>query len=844
MIRGGKFCAVCLPALVIGLMAPSFALAKAPHKAPAPAAAAAADAFAKATAGMTRTDGLLPVYVDKVEGKVLIALPAADADGLSGKFIYQTMLKTGLGSAPLALDRSQPGETQIIHFRRIGKKVLAEYENTKFRATNAPAPEQAAARDSFAYSTVWAGDVVATAPDGRVLVDITSFLTRDSMDIAASLKTGGETDWRQAGDLSVADAGATKVFPENLEFEARETFTTDTTSAETANIAPNAKSLSFVVRHSLIKLPEAGYQPRPFDPRTSPFTTQVVDYAAPLGKPVVYELADRFRLEKINPGPAPSRVKKPIVFYVDRSAPEPIRSALVEGAGWWSKAFEDAGYIDAFRVEVMPEGVDPLDARYNVINWVNRATRGWSYGGGVIDPRTGEIIKGYVLLGSLRIRQDMLIFEGLAGADKDNTGAQDDPVRISLARIRQLGAHETGHALGFQHNFAGSTQDRTSVMDYPGPRIAITADNKLDFSDAYARGVGSWDKYSIDWLYGDVPAGDAGAAALRAKAQAGEDQNRRYISDADARPLGAAQPWASLWDDGPDAAAELTRMMRVRRIALDNFGLRALAPNEAMSDLRRKYVPVYLLHRYEIDAAAKIVGGVDYTYTVAGSGHEVSATEPVAHQKQALDALLGTLNPAELDTPERLSPLMSSAYSGQSDRQYDIEVFKTQGGPVFDPLVAADVAGSLTINALLAPDRLNRLEDQQRRDASQLGAADVVDALIGATFDAKGAESGRLADIRRRIETRVVVSLAEAQRDPSLSPTVAAIISQRLADLGARMKAGKGADALERAHQRRIAELAGGGSALETAMKPAQKPTVPPGMPIGGDEDDWFSDLF
>jgi hypothetical protein len=804
--------------------------------APAMAATAKPAAVAPAApAGARRQDGLAPVYVDKAKGRVLISLPAPDAQGISGRFLYLTALRSGLGSAPVGLDRAKIGETQILAFRRMGKKIVAEYENTRFRAAGAPAAEQTAAREAFAPSTVWAGDIVAEAPDGRLLVDISSFLTRDVIGAADLLKGAGEKGWALRPDLSFADAAATKVFPENLEFEARLTFASDTPGAEVRNIAPDPKLITLQVRHSLVKLPEPGFVPRRFDPRAGTFSNIVLDYAAALGQDIVDRVALHFRLEKTDPTAAVSTVKKPIVFYIDRAAPEPIRTALKEGVGWWAQAFEAAGYRDAFRAEILPEGADPLDVRYNVVNWVDRATRGWSYGQAVTDPRTGEIVKGSVLLGALRVRQDMLIFEGLVGADLDGTGGPNDPVQVSLARIRQLGAHEVGHALGFAHNFAASTQDRASVMDYPAPRVKLT-DGKVDLSDAYGKGIGVWDRFTVDWLYGVVPAGSAGEAVLAAKARAATDRGMRYVSDADSRPPGAAQPWGSLWDDGADPAAELGRMMQVRRVALDHFGVNALRTGEAVAGLKRKYVPIYLLHRYQVEAAAKALGGIDYAFAVKGDAHQAATPVSVAQQRAALAALMATLAPGELDTPEALIPLLDAAQSGEPDRQDEIEVMPSSGtAAVFDPLAAAEIAASLTIDAVINPDRLGRLVDQHRRDPRMLGADEVLDRLIAATF---APAPGRQAEIARRIQTRTVLDLAAVARDPKTSPAVAAEIDQRLADLASRLKTPAGTDPADRAHRARLARLLTDKDALSHLLgDPKSKPEVPPGMPIGDDRD-------
>jgi hypothetical protein len=807
--------------LVLALAQPAFAKDAAP-----------ADPMAAAVAGAARQDGLLPVYVDKAKGRILISLPPADATGANGRFLYLTALRTGLGSAPVGLDRAKIGDTQVLAFRRFGKKVVAEYENPRFRANGAPAAEQTAAREAFSPSTVWAGDVLAESPDGRLLVDISSFLTRDVMGVADALKGAGEKGWKQVDSLSFADPGFVKVFPENLEFEARQTFTSDTPGTEVRNIAPDGKLITLQVRHSLVKLPEPGFAPRRFDPRAGTFSNLVLDYAAPLGQDIVYRIAPHFRLEKTDPTAARSPVKKPIVFYIDRAAPEPIRTALREGVAWWSDAFAAAGYEGAFRAEILPEGADPLDVRYNVVNWVNRATRGWSYGQAVADPRTGEIVKGSVLLGSLRVRQDMLIFEGLVGADQNGTGGPNDPVQVSLARLRQLGAHEVGHALGFAHNFAGSTQDRASVMDYPAPRVKV-AGGRIDLSDAYGVGIGPWDRFIVDWLYGAVPAGPEGEAILAAKARAETDKGARYVSDFDSRPQGAAQPWGSLWDDGADPAAELVRMMAVRRVALDHFSVGALKPGEAVATLKRKYVPIYLLHRYQLDAASKLVGGVDYTYAVKGDARQAGAPVPAAQQRAALTAMLATLSPAELDTPEALMPLLTAGQSGDNDRQNDIEVMPNMGGLVFDPLAAADIASGLTVDVLIAPDRLARLVDQHRRDASQLGAGEVLDRLIATVFT-PGA--GRLAEVSRRVQTRTALDLAGVARDPKASPEVASLIGQRLNDLAAKLKAAPGSDAGERAHRLRLAALLTDPDELARVLAdPKLKPEVPPGMPIGDD---------
>ncbi|HEV7660178.1 MAG TPA: zinc-dependent metalloprotease [Allosphingosinicella sp.] len=791
--------------------------------------AVAIDPPAQVLQGTTLADGLLPVHVDRRQGRILLSLPAPDAQGIAGRFVYVASLETGLGSAPIGLDRGLAGGSKIIVFRRVGRKILAEIENSRFRSTTGTPAEQAGVRDSFAYSTIWMGDIAAETSDGRLIVDVASFVTRDEVGIAQAVKDGGGGEFRLVPELSVADPNSVRVFPQNIELEGRLTFTSAAPTAEIGNIAPATGNLSFVVRHSLIRLPEPGYVPRRFDPRAGTFGSQIVDFGQPLGRPIVYELANRFRLEKIDPGAARSRVRRPIVFYIDRAAPEPIRTALMEGAGWWRQAFEDAGFIDAYRVELLPEGADPLDVRYNVVHWVNRATRGWSYGQVIEDPRTGEIIRGQVLLGSLRVRQDMLVYEGLVGAGRTNDGSPNDPVRVALARLRQLAAHEIGHALGLAHNFAASLQGRYSVMDYPAPRVTLV-NGAPDLSDAYGAGIGRWDRFAIAWLYGAES--DAAAQPLM---RAALDEGLLYVGDGDARPPSAAHPSGSLWDDGAEPVAELSRMMQVRAAAIARFGPAALYPDEPVASLRRKFVPIWLLHRYQIEAAAKLIGGVDFSYALNGDGRERAAPVALDRQRRALDALMATLEPDALAVPAALLPHLSAGWSGNPDRQEAIETFRTAGGPVFDPFVASEVAAQVTLNSLLVPERLNRLEIQALAGDEHLAPADIFERLI---------ERATRIDVpnqalQRRTGTAIILALARVQRDPSLSPTVALALSDRLQRLaGALARTGGGGAQSEWA--RGLGRLLGDREALTAALTDALRvPQVPPGMPIGGAEDDW-----
>ncbi|MFL6196358.1 MAG: zinc-dependent metalloprotease [Thermoanaerobaculia bacterium] len=819
-------------AVLLSVLAVPSLLAAPPSDSPPAGEAGAPQTIAKLTRGAEKRPGLLNFYVDRQKGKVWLEVPPAKGkDGEVASYLYTEGLLSGLGSNPVGLDRGQLGDTEIVTFRRVGGRVLVEQPNLNFRALTEDPSERQAVRESFATSVLWAGEIAAQEPDGRALVDFTSFLVRDAHNIVARMKMAGQGAWTLDPARSVADLENCLAFPENLELESVLTYQSAEPGPLVRETVPAANAVTLVQHQSLRRLPDAGYKTRAFDPRSGSYTVEFKDYAAPLDQPVDVRYIARHRLEKVDPTAARSRVKEPIVYYVDSAAPEPVRSALIEGASWWKEAFDQAGFIDAFQVKVLPPGAHPLDARYNVIQWVHRSTRGWSYGGGMIDPRTGEILKGHVTLGSLRVRQDRLIFEGLEGTEKSGTGAADDPVQLSLARIRQLAAHEVGHSLGLVHNFAASTQGRASVMDYPAPQVGVTPDGKLDFSSVYARGMGKWDVYAIRYAYAQFPPGADEKAGLEAMAREGLAQGLRFLTDPDARPEGSASPIAHLWDNGENAAEGLRQALAVRRIGLANFGEHNIAVGQPLSLLNEVLVPLYFHHRYQLEAASKVVGGLQYTYAVRGDGQPPSKPVDAKDQRAALGAILDLLSPETLDLPE---PVISLLLPRPSEYKANEEMFTGRTGLTFDPLSAAATGADMAVRLLLNPERAARLVDFHRRDGSLPGLEDVLNAVEEKAFGGGAPKADRLAEVRRAVQWVVVRRMIGLAGDPQAAPGVRSRVEGELRALAGRLKdSGTDPESTHRAYLAREIDRYLDRRLNEDPAKRPEPPAPPPGQPIG-----------
>ncbi|MEE8169674.1 MAG: zinc-dependent metalloprotease, partial [Phycisphaerae bacterium] len=723
----------------------------------------------------------------------------------------------------------QLGPSRLISFRDVGGKLLVEQQNVVFRAVSESADEHGAVRDSFATSVLWAGPFETRDADGRLLVDITSLVLRDAHRIASRLKRTQQGSFSLDTARSAVDTRNCLALPDNIELEGLLTFTSSEPGQHVMATTPEPTAVTLTVHHSLIRLPDGDYTPRRFDPRVACNSVSFVDFAAPLDEPLESNWILRHRLKKVDPTAPRSRPVEPIVYYVDRGAPEPIKQALIDGASWWNEAFERIGFLDAFRVEELPEGAHPLDVRFNVIQWVHRSTRGWSYGGTIHDPRTGEILKGHVTLGSLRVRQDRRIFEGLAGTQKTGSGDADDPIELALARIRQLSAHEVGHTLGFAHNFAASSYGRASVMDYPAPLVRVR-DDTLDFSDAYAVGIGKWDTHCVRYAYADFPPGADEQVELEKIIDEGQKRQFVFVSDLDARPEGAAHPLANLWDNAADPVDELERLIDVRHIALRQFGRHNVTPGTPLDHLHETFVPVYLFHRYQVAAAVKTLGGLSYQYAVAGARQLGAQLLPPADQRRALQVLLHTIEPEFLDIPDKtLSVLIPRTFGSWRNR----EQFRSSTTPAFDPLGAASAAVDVTISLVLNPARCARLIDHHRRDATMPPLDEVVTALTQRAFAAPDGEPLRLLAIRQRVQHVLVARLIGLAQDEQADPAVRSTINDQLTELHQRMVAS--VDETNRPHARQLAGLIVRHLNRPFAAAPPTRAAdpLPPGAPIG-----------
>lgn len=726
-------------------------------------ALAALPSIGEFTSDMTKKDGLIPVYYDDESDKVYLAVPTDHAE-----YLFQSSLPYGVGSNDIGLDRGQLGDTRLVSFEKFGNKVLLKQHNTKYRAAHGGDAEKQSIDEAFADSVI-AGFTLVAKSDSASLIDYTPFLLSDIHGIGNRLAATNQGSFGVDNMRSGVYLPKTKGFEKNTELEALVTFAGKKPGEYVQQVTPDPESLSVHLHHSFVALPDDNYTPREYHPYSGYWKFSYFDYSTPISEPTEQRFITRHRLNKKTPHAAMSEAVEPIVYYLDPGIPEPVMTALKEGASWWNQAYEAAGYKDAFQVKVLPEGADPMDVRYNVINWVHRATRGWSYGSSVVDPRTGEIIKGHVTLGSLRVRQDYLIALGLTSPFKDGSTDTTAQQEMALDRIRQLSAHEVGHTLGIAHNFAASENNRASVMDYPHPKISII-NGKISLEGAYDKGIGAWDIHAVAYGYQDFASDVEEAEALAKIIVKGRNEGLSFKSDPDTRSSRHASANGHMWENGSNPLDAFDEISQVRELALANLGLDTLSPNSSLSSLENALVPIYLLHRYQLEAVAKQVGGLVYEYERKGDYTKAQGQQFVAPavQQRAMQQLITATTADYLTIPESVLALIPpTAYGDDITREH----FKGKMGLMLDPVSAAASASNFAFELLLHPERLNRLEWQTRSTndrRKKVGVSMLVKQILNVHWYKNKSQS----PLAKRLQLVALNAVMKAVTNDELAPEV------------------------------------------------------------------------
>ena len=674
----------------------------------------------------TDYEGFMNFSYNDDSGKIILEIKNLDSE-----FMYINSLSRGVGNNDLGLDRGQLGNSRVVYFTKRGNKILLIQPNLRYVSNSSNYLENKAVEEAFARSVLFGFDIIEKSNDSYK-IDITSFLISDAHGVSQRLKYSNSGSYTLNKSMSAIDLDRTKAFPKNIEFDVLLTFTGNPSGNLVRSVTPTASNLTVNQHHSFVELPDNNYKKRKFDPRSGSNPFIVYDYSTPIDEKLEQRFIVRHRLNKKYPKQEISEPLDPIVYYIDNGTPEPVKTALIEGGNWWNQAFESAGYKDAFRIEVLPEDADPMDVRYNLIQWIHRSTRGWSYGASIVDPRTGEIIKGQVSLGSLRVRQDYMILSGLI----DNPNDIENKALIketSLDRIRQLSAHEIGHTLGFAHNYISSANNRSSVMDYPHPKIDII-NGDINIDNAYSKNIGDWDKVTVRYAYTDFQENENEEIKLNQIIEEAVNKGLYFLSDSDSRPVGSANPFSHLWDNGEFPYKELNKLLKVRDLALKNIDLENLIDGEPYDRIEDILVPIYMLHRYQIESTAKAIGGVDYLYFVKNLNNDKVKFVNSKLQKESLESLLNVLNPKNLVLPNNLIDILSPR-SFRNPRTR--ENFESNTGVTFDYINASSSVINHTLTFLINPERINRIYQQNMFGENILKLEDYLSIISNSIFSNK-----------------------------------------------------------------------------------------------------------
>lgn len=777
-----------------------------------------ADPIRTFTASMQSRDGFVPVHVDPETGKVFLEVQRLNQD-----FLYVTSMATGLGSGrAFELDRGNTTAQGIVRFERHGPRVFLIRQNSAFTATAGGEAASRNVRESFPVS-VLASLPIVEQNAGRLLVDATDLFLSDVFGVQGSVRRYGLGEVKLDKTRSYVSAEQTKAFPKNSEIRAVLTFSAETPHAELRRHAPDGRSITLEQHHSFVELPTEPLPARVYDPRTANSEATVTDFSEGFADDYRKRYVTRWRLVPKDPvaylrGELVEPVE-PIVYYLDPALPEPYRSAYREGTLWWNRTLEAAGFRNALEVRDLPEGADPMDIRYSVIQLTHRTDAGPSVGPAVRDPRTGEVIVAMPRMDSHRSLIDYNIYAGLLPVyDAQGIAPQLNPEEFTKARRRQHAAHEVGHTMGLPHNFMGGADNRSSVMHYPFPLIRVDAQGRLDLADAYRPGPGYSDTVAIRYAYTWFPTPEAEAAGLKAIVEEALERGHRFITG-DHAELRGSFPEATRWVEGRTMFEALDRTMAVRRLMLKHFNEKAIRPGEPMSWLNQRLAHVYLHHRYSVEGVVKNVGGMEFTYALRGDGQVPTRVIPAVDQRRALEMILTVLSPRELAIPEHIPALIPPTPSGYEEPEswYDPALgvalppavgahatwIESPAGTALDPFAVARSFAQEVVDNLLHPERVARVVSFHARDSSQLSPDELLTRLVDGTWGATGSRAGADGAYRRAAERAVLDGLFSLATDKRATSESRDAAERHLARLAQSLKGSPGSGAADQAHRSR-----------------------------------------